>query len=79
MKRARSPPDPSNCPQQRTANPSPTQSSTRVETCSTYSLSNTPIRFPNAVTKTVTYDRIVAAGDIVNVTVGDVEIPMSNA
>ena len=33
----------------------------------------------SAVTKTVTYDRIVAAGDIVNVTVGDVEIPMSNA
>ena len=33
----------------------------------------------SAVTKTVTYDRIVAADDIVSVTVGDVEIPMSNA
>ena len=33
----------------------------------------------SAVTKTVTYDRIVAAGDIVSVTVGDVEIPMSAA
>lgn len=32
----------------------------------------------SAVTKTVTYDRIVAADDIVSVTVGDVEIPMSN-
>lgn len=31
----------------------------------------------SAVTKTVTYDRIVAAGDIVSVTVGDVEIPVS--
>ena len=33
----------------------------------------------SAVTKTVTYDRIAAADDIVSVTVGDVEIPMSNA
>lgn len=33
----------------------------------------------SAVTKTVTYDRIVAAGDIVSVTVGDVEIPVSAA
>lgn len=33
----------------------------------------------SAVTKTVTYDRIVAAGDIVSVTVGDVEIPVSVA
>ena len=33
----------------------------------------------SAVTKTVTYDRIVAAGDIVSVTVGDVEIPLSAA
>ena len=33
----------------------------------------------SAVTKTVTYDRIVAAGDIVSVAVGDVEIPMSAA
>ena len=33
----------------------------------------------SAVTKTVTYDRIVAAGDIVSVIVGDVEIPMSAA
>ena len=33
----------------------------------------------SAVTKTVTYDRIVAEGDIVSVTVGDVEIPVSAA
>ena len=33
----------------------------------------------SAVTKTATYDRIVAAGDIVSVTVGDVEIPVSAA
>ena len=33
----------------------------------------------SAVTKTVTYDRIVAAGDIVSATVGDVEIPVSAA
>ena len=33
----------------------------------------------SAVTKTVTYDRSVAAGDIVSVTVGDVEIPVSAA
>lgn len=33
----------------------------------------------SAVTKTVTYDRIVAVGDIVSVTVGDVEIPVSAA
>ena len=33
----------------------------------------------SAVTKTVTYDRIVASGDIVSVTVGDVEIPVSAA
>ena len=33
----------------------------------------------SAVTKTVTYDRIVPAGDIVSVTVGDVEIPLSAA
>ena len=33
----------------------------------------------NVVTKTVTYDRIVAAGDIVSVAVGDVEIPVSAA
>ena len=33
----------------------------------------------SAVTKTVTYDRIVAASDIVSVTVGDVEIPVSAA
>ena len=33
----------------------------------------------SAVTKTVTYDRIVAADDIVSVTVGDVEIPVSAA
>ena len=33
----------------------------------------------SAVTKTVTYDRIVAAGDIVSVTVGDVETPVSAA
>ena len=33
----------------------------------------------SAVTKTVTYDRIVAAGDIVSVTVGDEEIPVSAA
>ena len=33
----------------------------------------------SAVTKTVTYDRIIAAGDIVSVTVGDVEIPVSAA
>ncbi|OUO48702.1 hypothetical protein B5F79_01335 [Olsenella sp. An285] len=33
----------------------------------------------SAATKTVTYDRIVAAGDIVSVTVGDVEIPVSAA
>lgn len=33
----------------------------------------------SAVTKTVTYDRIVAAGDIVSVIVGDVEIPVSDA
>ena len=33
----------------------------------------------SAVTKTVTYDRIIAAGDIVSVIVGDVEIPVSAA
>ena len=33
----------------------------------------------SAVTKTVTYDRIVAAGDIVSVTVGDVVIPVGAA
>ncbi|MDJ1650053.1 MULTISPECIES: DUF4179 domain-containing protein [Gordonibacter] len=33
----------------------------------------------SAVTKTATYDRIVAASDIVSVTVGDVEIPVSAA
>ena len=33
----------------------------------------------SAVTKTATYDRIVAAGDIVSVTVGDVEIPVNAA
>lgn len=33
----------------------------------------------SVVTKTVTFDRIVAAGDIVSVTVGDVEIPVSAA
>ena len=33
----------------------------------------------SAVTKAATYDRIVAAGDIVSVTVGDVEIPVSAA
>lgn len=33
----------------------------------------------SAVTKTATYDRIVAAGDIVSVIVGDVEIPVSAA
>lgn len=33
----------------------------------------------SAVTKTVTYDRIVAAGDIASVTVGGVEIPVSAA
>lgn len=33
----------------------------------------------SAVTKTVTYDRIIAAGDIVSVIVGDMEIPVSAA
>lgn len=33
----------------------------------------------SAVTKTATFDRIVAAGDIVSVTVGDAEIPVSTA
>ena len=33
----------------------------------------------SAVTKTVTYDRIIAAGDIVSVIVGDVEIPVRAA
>lgn len=33
----------------------------------------------SAVTKTVTYDRIIAEGDIVSVIVGDVEIPVSAA
>ena len=33
----------------------------------------------SVVTKARTYDRIVAAGDIVSVTVGDVEIPVSAA
>ena len=33
----------------------------------------------SAVSKATTYDRIVAAGDIVSVTVGDVEIPVSVA
>lgn len=33
----------------------------------------------SAVTKAVTYDRVVAAGDIASVTVGDVEIPVSAA
>lgn len=33
----------------------------------------------SAVTKTVTYDRIIAADDIVSVIVGDVEIPVSAA
>ena len=33
----------------------------------------------STVTKATTYDRIVAADDIVSVTVGDVEIPVSAA